>query len=93
MTKLGSRTVDYICQKVTKMGSVIDHRIYYNGIGALRGQRLISSKNYPKYRPFCTKNISDYIRLFYLSILKNFEDRLSIRDVESVSRVKTANVN
>ena len=35
----------YICPKVTKMGSKIGHRIDYNGVGAVRGQQDISSKN------------------------------------------------
>ena len=34
--------------KVTKLGSVIGHRIDYNGIGVLRGQLYIPSKNKPK---------------------------------------------
>ena len=33
-----------ICPKVTKMGSIVGHRIDYNGMGALRGQRHIPSK-------------------------------------------------
>ena len=41
----------HICQKVTKIGSIIGHRIDYNGVGALRGQRHVSSKNQPKYLP------------------------------------------
>ena len=36
MTKLGSQKL-HICPKVTKMGSIIGHRIDYNGVGALRG--------------------------------------------------------
>ena len=44
VTKLGSRKL-HICPKVTKMGSIIGHRIDYNGVGALRGQRHIPSKN------------------------------------------------
>ena len=43
MTKLGSRKL-HICPKVTKMGSIIGHRIDYNGVEALRGQRHIPSK-------------------------------------------------
>ena len=39
----------HVCPKVTKMGSVIGHRIDYNGVGAQRGQRHIPSKNVPKY--------------------------------------------
>ena len=31
----------HICPKVTKMGSIIGHRIDYNGVGALRDQRHI----------------------------------------------------
>ena len=34
-----------ICPKVTKMGSIIGHRIDYNGVGVLRGQWHIPSKN------------------------------------------------
>ena len=33
------------------MGSIIGHRIDYNGLGALRGQQHIPSKNLPKYPP------------------------------------------
>ena len=33
------------------MGSIIGHRIDYNGVGALRGQRHIPSKNLPKSQP------------------------------------------
>ena len=36
MTNLGSRKL-HICPKVTKMRSIIGHRIDYNGVGALRG--------------------------------------------------------
>ena len=31
--------------------TIIGHRIGYNGVGALRGQRHIPSKNWPKYFP------------------------------------------
>ena len=34
-----------ICPKVTKMGSIIGHRVDYNGVGVPRGQRHIPSKN------------------------------------------------
>ena len=40
---LGSRNLH--SSKVTKMGSIIGHKIDYNGLGALRGQRHIPSKN------------------------------------------------
>ena len=43
-SKLGWRKL-HICPKVTKMGSIIGHKIDYNGVGALRGQRHIPSKN------------------------------------------------
>ena len=43
MTKLGSRKL-HICPKVIKVGSVIGPTDY-NGVGALRGQRHIASKN------------------------------------------------
>ena len=33
------------------MGSIIGHRIDYNGVRALRGQRHIPSKNLPQYPP------------------------------------------
>ena len=47
MTKLGSRKLRF-SPKVTNTGSKIGHRINYNGVGALRGQRHISSKNQPE---------------------------------------------
>ena len=50
MTKLGSQKL-HICPKGTKMGSINGHRIDYNGIGALRDQPHIPSKNLPKYPP------------------------------------------
>ena len=50
VTKLGSRKLRF-CPKVTKMWSIIGYRINYNGVGTLRGQRHIPSKNYPKYPP------------------------------------------
>ena len=40
-----------ICPKVAKMGSIIGHRIDYNGVGALRVQRHIPNKNLAKYPP------------------------------------------
>ena len=33
------------------MGSIDGQRIDYNGVGVLRGQRHISSKDWPKYPP------------------------------------------
>ena len=35
----------HICPKVTKMGSILGHRIDYNGVGAQRDQRHIPNKN------------------------------------------------
>ena len=40
MTKLGSRKL-HICPKVTKMGSMIGHKINYNEAGTLRGGSTI----------------------------------------------------
>ena len=58
MAKLGSWKL-HICPKVIKMGSliIVAHRIDYNGVAALRGQRHIASKNKPKYPAlvFCSK--------------------------------------
>ena len=34
------------------MQSIFDHRIDYNGLGVLRGQQDIPSKNYSKYPSF-----------------------------------------
>ena len=50
MTKLGSRKL-HICPKVANMGSIIVQRIDYNGVGALRRQRPVPSKNVPKCPP------------------------------------------
>ena len=44
VTKLGLRKL-YICPKVTKIGSIIGHRIDYNEVGALRGQQHKTGKN------------------------------------------------
>ena len=44
VTKLGSQKL-HICPKVTKMGSINGHRIDCRGVGALRGQWHIPSKN------------------------------------------------
>ena len=35
----------HICPKVTKMGSILGHRIDYTGVGAQRDQRHIPNKN------------------------------------------------
>ena len=35
---------NYICPEMTKMGSIIDSRIDYNGVGALKGRRHIQQK-------------------------------------------------
>ena len=51
--KMGSRKL-HICPKGTKMGSIIGHRIDYNGVGALRGQLHIPTKDQPKYPPRAT---------------------------------------
>ena len=57
VTKLGSRKL-HIYPKVTKMGSIIGHRIDYNGVGALRGQWNIPSPNVPKYPPPPKKKVT-----------------------------------
>ena len=44
VTKLESQKLN-ICPKGAKMESIIGHRIDYDGVGALRGQRDIPSKN------------------------------------------------
>ena len=46
VTRLGSQKL-HICPKVTKMESIIGHRIDYNGVRALRGQRHVPRKIYP----------------------------------------------
>ena len=66
------------------MGSVIGHRIDYNGLGVLRGQRHIPSENWPKYPPrakdlpsFCWNNEAD--RLSSRSVLdKQTKDHVLI---------------
>ena len=42
---------NYICPKVTKMGSMIGLKIDCNGVGALRDQQHIPSKNSPMSAP------------------------------------------
>ena len=46
--KLVSRKISYLA-KSDYDGAIIGHRIEYNGVGALRGQRHIPSKKQPKY--------------------------------------------
>ena len=43
VTKLGSQKL-HICPKVTKMGSIIGHKIDYNGVEALRRQRHVRTQ-------------------------------------------------
>ena len=50
MTKLGWRKLN-ICPKVTKMGSIIGHRIDYNGVGALRGQLAHTQQKFTQVIP------------------------------------------
>ena len=45
---LGSRKL-HVCPKLTKMGSIIGHGIDYNGLGALRAQRLNGCKKSRKH--------------------------------------------
>ena len=45
LKRLYEKNVNYICPKVTKMGSITGHQIHCNGVGVLRGQRRILSKN------------------------------------------------
>ena len=40
------------------MGPIIGHRIDYNGVGVLRDQRHIPSKNWPKYPGLCRTCLS-----------------------------------
>ena len=49
MTKLGSRKL-HICLKVTKMGSIIGHRIDCNRVGAMRGLRGLRHIPTPRLR-------------------------------------------
>ena len=72
MSKLGSRKL-HICPKVTKMGSIIGHRIDYNGLGALRGERHIPSKMFPEYPPPPRGNLTDF-----LGVLSSRVDRFSL---------------
>ena len=63
MTKLGSQKL-HICPEVTNRGSTIGHRIDYNGVGALSGQRHIRSKNLPKYLPGERRGFVEIITVF-----------------------------
>ena len=57
----GSQKI-HICPKVTKMGSIIGHKIDYDGVGVLRGQWHIPSKNYPSTLPPGKQNLKCIIR-------------------------------
>ena len=72
VTKLGSRKL-HICPKVTKMGSKIGHRIDYNGVGALRGQRHIPSKySPPRPRSPENANVFERVAAMIMQIETNF---------------------
>ena len=45
LKRLYEKSVNYISPKMTKMGSITGHQIHYNGVGVVRGQRRILSKN------------------------------------------------
>ena len=64
MIKLGSRKL-HICPVTnSKVGSIIGHRIDFNGVGALRGRRHIPRKKLTQVPPGSTckqKKTSDYI--------------------------------
>ena len=51
--KMGRFAVKNSCigQKLSKMGSIIGHKIDFNVVGVLRGQRHIPRKNWPNYPP------------------------------------------
>ena len=62
----------HICSKVTKMGSIIGHRIDYNAVGN------IHSKNLPKYPPPSPprgdKVLKPKIMCFIIQIISRFGD-------------------
>ena len=51
--KMGRFAVKNSCigQKLSKMGSIIGHKIDFNVVGVLRGQRHTPRKNWPNYPP------------------------------------------
>ena len=62
----------HICSKVTKMGSIIGHRIDYNAVGNIHG------KNVPKYPPPPPpgedKVLNPKIMCFIIQIISRFGD-------------------
>ena len=61
----------HICSKVTKMGSIIGHRIDYNAVGN------IHSKNVPKYPPPPSggdKALNPKIMCFIILVISRFGD-------------------
>ena len=64
----------HICSKVTKMGSIIGHRIDYNAVGNIHG------KNVPKYPPTHPppppgdKVLNPKIMCFIIQIISRFGD-------------------
>ena len=82
--------------EVTKMGSIIGHKIDYNGVGALRGQWHTRSKNLPKFPPppretepqmyeCCRK----YIGQIYTDSLVHDEKALKLL-VDTIGQVKSS---
>ena len=52
---------------MTKMGSIVGHRIDYNGVGVLRGQRHIPSKTWPKCPPGLSMHDKEVLKVFQLN--------------------------
>ena len=50
------------------MVSIVGHRIDYNGVGVLRGQRHIPSKTWPKYPPPGIILLLELSLLFFSSV-------------------------
>ena len=80
MTKLGSQKL-HICPKVTKMGSIIGHKIDYNGVGALTGQGHIPSKNLPKYPP---PHMKQNLKCISFVIILNAAERTLVKFIQIV---------
>ena len=70
-----------ICQKETKMGSIIGHRIDYHGVALLIGHRHISSKNwFQSLPPGCSavKRSTDCACPAMVEIMVTFKARIFV---------------
>ena len=70
---MGSRKLHFY-PKVTEIGSIIGHRIDYNGIGAMTGQRDIPRKNFLREPSLSISSPANFNLFFRVGLFENMID-------------------